>query len=52
MPLKLADTVEEKHAELIKRLADADEEIEKLFLMEDHPMEDHLRAAIWRQAVA
>ncbi|KAJ0402162.1 hypothetical protein ATCC90586_007948 [Pythium insidiosum] len=43
---------EEKRAELIEVLADADEEIGELFLMEEEPTEEQLRAAIRRATIA
>jgi elongation factor G len=37
VPPDMMDTVREKRAELLERLADVDEEIGKLFLMEEEP---------------
>jgi elongation factor G len=52
IPEDLKDQVEEKRLELIERLADADDEIAELFLMEEIPDVDTLKAAIRRQTIA
>eukprot|EP00579_Thalassiosira_antarctica_P002505 CAMPEP_0201874418 /NCGR_PEP_ID=MMETSP0902-20130614/6683_1 /ASSEMBLY_ACC=CAM_ASM_000551 /TAXON_ID=420261 /ORGANISM="Thalassiosira antarctica, Strain CCMP982" /LENGTH=758 /DNA_ID=CAMNT_0048401289 /DNA_START=12 /DNA_END=2288 /DNA_ORIENTATION=+ len=52
IPAEMMDLVEEKRAELIERLADVDEEIAELFLMEEEPTVEQLKAAIRRQTVA
>jgi len=52
VPANVADLVEEKRAELVERLADVDEEIGELFLMEEDPTVEQLKAAIRRQTVA
>lgn len=52
VPDDLKDQVEEKRLELIERLADADDEIAELFLMEEIPDVDTLKAAIRRQTIA
>ena len=43
IPDDLADLVEEKRALLIERLADVDDEIAELFLMEETPSVDELK---------
>jgi len=52
IPADMADVVEEKRLELIERLADVDDEIAELFLMEEVPETDDLKAAIRRQVIA
>jgi len=52
VPADMADLVEEKRLELIERLADVDDEIAELFLMEEIPETDDLKAAIRRQVIA
>mmetsp|Transcript_16434 Transcript_16434/g.20525 ORF Transcript_16434/g.20525 Transcript_16434/m.20525 type:complete len:757 (-) Transcript_16434:58-2328(-) len=52
IPESMMDTVEEKRLELIERVADADDDIAELFLMEETPTEDQLREAIRRQTIA
>jgi elongation factor G len=51
VPEDMKDLVEEKRRELIERLADADDEIAELFLMEEIPDIDALKAAIRRQTI-
>jgi elongation factor G len=48
IPASLAEQAEEKRQELIERLADVDEEIGELFLMEEVPTADQIKAAIRR----
>ena len=48
----LEDAAEAKRAELVEKLADVDEEIEELFLMEEDPDADTLKAAIRRTTLA
>lgn len=50
VPDHLAEAVEEKRIELIEKLADVDDEIAELFLMEEIPDPETLKAAI-RKAV-
>lgn len=52
IPADMADLVEEKRLELIERLADVDDEIAELFLMEEIPDADDLKAAIRRQVIS
>jgi len=52
IPEDLKDKVEEKKMELIEHLADCDDEIAELFLMEETPSVDDLKAAIRRQVIA
>lgn len=52
IPEDLMDTVEEKRAELLEHLAEADDEIAELFLMEEEPDKETLKAAIRRQTIA
>ena len=52
VPADMADLVEEKRLELIERLADVDDEIAELFLMEEIPEVEDLKAAIRRQVIA
>jgi len=52
VPADMMEMVEEKRAEMIERLANVDEEIEEIFLMEEEPTEEQLKAAIRRQTVA
>jgi len=52
IPSDMMDLVEEKRMELLERLADVDEEIGELFLMEEEPTEEQFKAAIRRQTVA
>lgn len=52
IPADMADLVEEKRLELIERLADVDDEIAELFLMEEIPEVDDLKAAIRRQVIS
>ena len=52
VPADMTDLVEEKRLELIERLADVDDEIAELFLMEEIPETDDLKAAIRRQVIA
>eukprot|EP00986_Skeletonema_menzelii_P020550 scaffold31604_cov223-Skeletonema_menzelii.AAC.1 len=48
----MKDLVEEKRMELIEKLADVDDEIGELFLMEEEPTEEQLKEAIRRQTIA
>lgn len=52
IPDDMKDTVVEKRLELVERLADVDDEIAELFLMEEMPDKDLLKAAIRRQTIA
>jgi elongation factor G len=52
IPEDMMEQVEEKRVELIERLADADDEIAELFLMEETPDVETLKAAIRRQTIA
>ncbi|KAL7552974.1 hypothetical protein ACHAWF_016214 [Thalassiosira exigua] len=52
IPADLTDLVEEKRTELIEKLADVDDEIAELFLMEEEPTEEQTKEAIRRQTVA
>lgn len=52
VPDDMRDLVEEKRMELIEKLADVDDEIGELFLMEEEPTEEQLKEAIRRQTVA
>ena len=52
IPSDLQELVDEKRAELIECLADVDDEIGELFLMEEDPTVEDLKAAIRRQTVA
>lgn len=51
VPESMKDLAEEKKLELIERLADVDEEIGELFLMEETPTAEQLKEAIRRQTV-
>lgn len=52
IPVELMDLVQEKKAELIEKLADVDDEIAELFLMEEMPSPEQLKDAIRRQTIA
>ncbi|KAL9183212.1 hypothetical protein ACHAXT_004999 [Thalassiosira profunda] len=52
IPADMAEMAGEKRLELVERLADVDDEIGELFLMEEEPTEEQLKAAIRRQTVA
>ncbi|KAL7497662.1 hypothetical protein ACHAWT_006050 [Skeletonema menzelii] len=52
VPDDMKDLVEEKRMELIEKLADVDDEIGELFLMEEEPTEEQLKEAIRRQTIA
>lgn len=52
IPADMKELVEEKRLELIERLADADDEIAELFLLEEIPDVETLKAAIRRQTIA
>jgi elongation factor G len=52
VPEKYVDEMNSKRAEMIETLADLDEEIGELFLAEEEPTVDQLRAAIRRQTIA
>lgn len=52
IPAEFEEQVEEKRLELIERIADADDEIAELFLMEETPDTESLKAAIRRQTIA
>ena len=52
VPAELKDLVEEKRAELIEKLADADDEIGEFFLMEETPDIETLKAAIRRTTLS
>jgi elongation factor G len=52
IPEDMKDEVEEKRMELLERLADVDDDIAELFLMEEFPDTEMLKAAIRRQTIA
>mmetsp|Transcript_19633 Transcript_19633/g.24209 ORF Transcript_19633/g.24209 Transcript_19633/m.24209 type:complete len:754 (+) Transcript_19633:137-2398(+) len=52
IPEELKEFMEEKRTELIEKLADADDEIAELFLMEETPSVEEIKAAIRRQTIA
>lgn len=52
IPAELMKQVEEKRLELVERVADCDDEIAEIFLMEEMPDIELLKAAIRRQTVA
>ncbi|KAL3912650.1 MAG: hypothetical protein SGILL_006798 [Bacillariaceae sp.] len=52
IPDDMKDIVEEKRLELIEKLADVDDEIAEIFLMEEIPDVDTMKAAIRRQTIA
>ena len=52
VPDDMKDLVIEKRMELIEKLADVDDEIGELFLMEEEPTEVQLKEAIRRQTIA
>ena len=52
IPSEFADEVEEKRLEMIEHLADADDDIAEMFLMEETPSMDDLKTAIRRQTIA
>ncbi len=52
VPEALAEEVTAKRAELVERVAEVDEGLEELFLMEEEPSEAQLKAAIRRQTIA
>mmetsp|Transcript_21703 Transcript_21703/g.30426 ORF Transcript_21703/g.30426 Transcript_21703/m.30426 type:complete len:788 (-) Transcript_21703:113-2476(-) len=49
---KLMSLAEEKRIELIERLADVDDDIAELFLMEEDPTPEQLKTAIRKQVIA
>ena len=51
VPNELEGLVAEKRLELIERLAEVDEELEELFLMEEEPTAEQLKEAIRRQTI-
>jgi elongation factor G len=51
IPDDMKDLVEEKRLELIERLADVDDEIAELFLMEEMPDKDLVKQAIRRRTI-
>lgn len=51
IPSGVEDLIEEKKLELFERLADVDDEIAELFLMEETPDAETLKAAIRRQTL-
>jgi len=51
-PSELADLVVQKRAELIEKLADVDDEVAELFLLEEEPSTEQLKAALRRQTIA
>jgi elongation factor G len=52
IPDDMLDLVQEKRSELLERISDVDDEIAELFLMEEVPDVDTLKAAIRRQTIA
>ena len=52
VPDELKDAVEEKRAELIERLSDVDDDIAEMYLMEEIPNTDTLKASIRRHVIA
>jgi elongation factor G len=52
IPDDMKDMVREKRMELFERLGDVDEEIGELFVMEEMPDKETLKAAIRRQTIA
>lgn len=52
IPKEFKDLADEKMAELVEHLADVDEEIEEIYLMEETPTEQQLREALRRQTIA
>ncbi|KAL7580836.1 hypothetical protein ACA910_001109 [Epithemia clementina (nom. ined.)] len=52
VPEKLKSLVEEKRLELIEKLSDVDDEIAEVFLMEEMPDTETLKAAIRRAVIA
>jgi elongation factor G len=52
IPYYLEPQMEQARRELIEQLADVDEEIEELFLMEEEPTVEQLQGAIRRQTIA
>jgi len=52
VPLEYESQVQNKKLELVEKLADVDEEVADLFLMEEMPDTDLLKAAIRRQTIA
>jgi elongation factor G len=52
VPAELRELFDEKRLEMIERVADCDDEIAELFLMEETPDVDTLKAAIRRQTIA
>jgi elongation factor G len=52
IPDDMKDLVQEKRIELIEKLADVDDEIGELFLMEEEPTVEQLKSAIRRQTIA
>ena len=52
IPADMMESVEEKRLELLERLADADDEVAELFLMEEMPDVATMKAAIRRQTIA
>lgn len=51
VPEDMKEDVEEKRLELLERLADVDDEIAELFLMEEFPDVETMKAAIRRQTI-
>ncbi len=52
IPAELQELFDEKKEELVEKLADADDEIAEMFLMEETPSVEDLKAAIRRQVIA
>lgn len=52
VPAHLVDEMEETRAALVEKLADVDEEIGELFIMEEDPSIEQIMAAIRRQTIA
>lgn len=52
VPENMKELVKEKRMELLERISDADDEVAELFLMEEIPDVETLKAAIRRQTIA
>lgn len=52
IPEDCVETMEEKRLELIEKIADVDDDIAEIFLMEEDPSIEEIKAAIRRQTIA